>query len=216
MLKNKKDSAGIYLKFVMLTILYSLSLFVLQLSISYLLLKIDLKYIVFSYPISLFIIFILIFKHKNLQLNIAEGFSKNISYLYLIIIPIIYNRLGYFLSGLFYKSQEELNFNLYNEINLVISYLILSPIVEEIIFRGIILNDLLSNFKNKIVSIIFTSLLFCLIHIDGFEFYNIVRIIDAFIFSIIISCFYVKTKNIYYAIIFHFIYNLTWYIWRII
>lgn len=51
MLKNKKDSAGIYLKFVMLTILYSLSLFVLQLSISYLLLKIDLKHIVFSYPI---------------------------------------------------------------------------------------------------------------------------------------------------------------------
>lgn len=205
---------NLFLKFILLTILYSVSLLLLQLLISFVIAKIDLDYIIFSYPISLLILLILIYKFGKNQINTSETYSKKSSYLLLITIPIIYNRLGHYLSRLLCESPIELNFFLYNEINLVFSYVILSPIVEELFFRGIILNGLLKSSKNKIVSIIFTSVLFCLVHIEGFELCSALNIADAFIFSIIISCFYAKTKNIYYVIIFHIIYNLAWYLWR--
>lgn len=205
---------NLFLKFILLTILYSVSLLLLQLLLSFVIAKIDLDYIIFSYPISLLILLILIYRFGKNQINTSKIYSKNSSYLLLITVPIIYNRLGYYSSRLLCENPKELKFLLYNEINLVFSYNILSPIVEEFLFRGIILNGLLSSSKNRIVSIIFTSVLFCLIHIEGFELCSLLNIADAFIFSIIISCFYARTKNIYYVIIFHIIYNLTWYLWR--
>lgn len=205
---------NLFVKFILFTILYSISLLLIQLSISFVIAKIDIKYIVFSYPIALLIVLICLYqlrKNENFSFNL---FSKKSSYLYLLIVPIIYNLLGHYFGGLFCKSSIDSNFLIFEEINLVLSYVILGPIVEELFFRGIILDELLSNSKNKIVSIIFTSGLFCLIHIEGFEICNVLRIVDAFIFSIIISYFYASKKNIFYAIIFHIIYNLTWYLWR--
>lgn len=212
MLNNTK--INLFVKFILFTILYSISLLLIQLSISFVIAKIDIKYIVFSYPIALLIVLICLYqlrKNEHFSFNL---FSKKSSYLYLIIVPIIYNLLGHYFGGLFCKSSINSNFLIFEEINLVLSYVILGPIVEELFFRGIILDELLSNSKNKIVSIIFTSGLFCLIHIEGFEICNVLRIVDAFIFSIIISYFYASKKNIFYAIIFHIIYNLTWYLWR--
>lgn len=212
MLNNIK--INLFVKFILFTIIYSISLLVIQLSISFVIAKINLNYIVFSYPIALLIVLMSLYQLRKNDHISSDLFLKNSSYVYLIIIPIIYNRLGHYFGGLFCKSSIDSNFLMFEEINLVLSYVILGPIVEEFIFRGIILDELLSNSKNKIISIIFTSGLFSLIHIDGFEICHVLRIVDAFIFSIIISYFYASKKNVFYAIIFHMTYNVTWYVWR--
>ena len=211
-IKNLKINP--FLKCIVLISLYSGSLLFLQWLISFSVKEINFNLIIFSYPISLFILLLFIYKFGKNQIETSEIYSKKSLNVLIITISIIYNRLGYFLSKLFCESSKELNFLLINEINLVFSFILLSPIVEELLFRGIILNGLLNSSKNRIVSVIFTSILFSLIHIKGFGFCNVLNIVDTFIFSIIVSCFYVKTKNVYYAIIFHMVYNLTWYLCR--
>lgn len=104
---------------------------------------------------------------------------------------------------------------------------IFAPIVEEILFRGVILGFLLSITKGKqFRSIMVTSLLFAIAHltayVTGFYAYpnftqgleafgaNIASFIAAFLFSTVVSLFVLRrdVKNLVFAIVFHFIVNL--------
>ena len=82
--------------------------------------------------------------------------------------------------------------------------LILAPIFEEIFFRKILFTSLLKK-HSLITSIIVSSLLFSAIHLPSY-----INLIPTFIFGIISCLIYIKTKNITYSIIFHFIANLKW------
>ena len=89
-----------------------------------------------------------------------------------------------------------------------ITYLIggifIGPIIEEVIFRGIILEGLLNN-KNisKLRAILYSSILFAVIHI------NISQILTALIIGVICSISYTKDRNILSAIILHMIANIS-------
>lgn len=80
--------------------------------------------------------------------------------------------------------------------------IILAPILEELFFRKILFNGLLKKYS-FVISIIVSSLLFAFIHIP-----NWLNLIPTFIFGIICCLIYIKTKNILYPILFHFIGNL--------
>ena len=76
----------------------------------------------------------------------------------------------------------------------------LSPVVEEIIFRGFMyryLSDI-----NKPVALILSSLIFALTH--G----TLVHLYIAFIGGLILACVYEKTRRLRFAIIMHMLYNL--------
>lgn len=77
---------------------------------------------------------------------------------------------------------------------------IVAPLLEEILFRGIILHGLLKNYKAGI-SIAFSSLLFALIH--G----NVAQGLGAFLMGLFMGWLYWKTKSLYLPIILHFINN---------
>jgi hypothetical protein len=82
---------------------------------------------------------------------------------------------------------------------------IAAPILEEMIFRGIILEGLLKNY-NPFKAIIITNLLFGIAHMNPWQF------VGAFIIGIFISWIYMKTRSIILPILMHFINNLTSYL----
>lgn len=75
----------------------------------------------------------------------------------------------------------------------------LAPVVEEFIFRGVILNRLKIRFGIK-KAIILSSLVFCLLHYK-------LSFLGAFFFGIVVSLLYIKSGNILVNISAHFLNN---------
>ncbi len=82
-----------------------------------------------------------------------------------------------------------------------LSIVILSPIIEELLFRGIFLRRLNFEFNNLTLAILVSSLLFGICH-------NFGGILGAILFGICVSILYVKSKNILVPILAHFLNNL--------
>ncbi|WP_282032688.1 CPBP family glutamic-type intramembrane protease [Winogradskyella eximia] len=82
------------------------------------------------------------------------------------------------------------------------SMLIIAPILEELFFRKFLLKKLMIKNGQK-VGIIISSFCFAIIHIETP--YNL---IPTFIFGIISSLIFIKTKKIGYSIFLHFLVNL--------
>ena len=80
------------------------------------------------------------------------------------------------------------------------SIVVISPIVEELIFRGVFLNKL-QLVVPTLFAVLISSLLFASLHAFG-------SIFSAFIFGVCISILYLKTENILVAIFTHFLNNL--------
>lgn len=80
-----------------------------------------------------------------------------------------------------------------------INTVIIVPFVEELLFRGVILNKL-HNKVSLLKAVIFCSILFGVIHIKG--------VITAIIFGILMSLLYIRTKSLTGPVICHMINNL--------
>ncbi len=78
-----------------------------------------------------------------------------------------------------------------------IGTVIMAPIFEEIVYRGIMLDELLVKYNYK-KAIIISALIFAVIHL------NFVQLTDAFIAGIILGTVYCKTKCLIPCIIIHF------------
>lgn len=81
-----------------------------------------------------------------------------------------------------------------------IAIVLAAPILEELIFRGIILNGLL-NSHTPAKAILISSALFGLVHLNPWQF------ISAFIIGIFSGWVYYKTKNLLLSILIHFVNN---------
>jgi len=84
---------------------------------------------------------------------------------------------------------------------------IAAPILEELIFRGIILDGLLRQYS-PVRSIFISSLLFGLVHLNPWQF------VTGFVIGIFSGWIYYKTKSLSLSIIIHAAANLTGYISR--
>ena len=82
---------------------------------------------------------------------------------------------------------------------------ILAPVLEELIFRGIVLEGFLRNYS-PVKAIIWTNLLFGLAHLNPWQF------IGAFLMGIFISWVYYKTRNLVLPVFIHLINNLVSYL----
>ncbi|NFN88393.1 CPBP family intramembrane metalloprotease [Clostridium sporogenes] len=82
-----------------------------------------------------------------------------------------------------------------------ITTVIIAPIFEEIIYRGIILDELLDKYNYK-KAIIISALVFAIVH------FNFIQLTDAFIAGIILAAVYCKTKSLIPCITIHFLNNL--------
>lgn len=88
--------------------------------------------------------------------------------------------------------------NLYggNIIYEIVAIVLIAPILEELLFRGIIYNRLKS-YSNKMIAMIISALIFALLH--G----NMVQGIYAFIIGLCLVYVYEKYKSLKYPMIFH-------------
>ena len=83
----------------------------------------------------------------------------------------------------------------------LISIIVLIPICEEIVFRGVIFGYLKKRY-NLIVSLIIQALAF------GFMHGNIVQGIYTFILGLVLGIIYIYTNSLYGSMLMHIIYNL--------
>lgn len=122
--------------------------------------------------------------------NLIDNYPK----IYLFIsIPLFLNSLI-----LLINNQKIPTINIYIAL---FGSAIIGPILEELIFRYLIYNNL-NKFNNKNTSIILSSLIFALVH-NGF-----INIVYAFIIGTILTIIYSKNKNIKEVIILHMVANL--------
>lgn len=211
-MKNKYLIVGLY------SLAYFVLLTIFQLLFFYFYKAIEEQLISFSYLSASIILLLFVYFFFRKYYTAPKNKIKPLKYYWLFILtaPLFYIFNFYFLKLFFYSNQTARlqDFKLIEDLSLILSTVIIVPIIEELLFRGIILNTLLLESKIKIIPILFTSLLFGLIHATSFDFNDLHRVLSAFCFSLIVSIFYVKTNNIYYVIWFHILYNLTWCIYR--
>lgn len=166
-----------------------------------------------------------IFKLNQVKLESGESFLSSLSQssktlflknsffdiLFIIVaniffVAFIFFLLGY-MNGIGILSFDSYLFGNLGTLNLAtliiyfISVVILSPIVEEILFRGIFLRQFNKEFDNATLAILVSSLLFALCHSFG-------GISGAFLFGICMSVLYIKSDNLMVAIFAHFLNNL--------
>jgi membrane protease YdiL (CAAX protease family) len=143
-------------------------------------------------------------------LNLKRYDLKVIPYLFLIVLGLqfldrpfwdlgrIWNYLSY--------SEFEKDISTFNGFNPAffygsISILIIAPILEELFFRKFLLEKLMKKNSQK-TGIVISSLCFAFIHIE-----TPFNLIPTFIFGIISCLIYIKTRNIGYSILLHFLIN---------
>lgn len=192
-------------KLKQITLKEILSLFIVLFIIHYLLNSLNIVQIGIVW-IYIFIIFYFVFKLKDVIPNAKDEFSDAFSTdtIKLILFVVI---LNIFLSyGMLYFSnfvlgivQSKNIFNSFLEGGLIAT-IIVSPISEELIFRGVFLNRLQLALPTTF-AVLISSLLFASLH--GFG-----SIFAAFIFGVCVAILYLKTENIFVPILAHFLNNL--------
>lgn len=75
--------------------------------------------------------------------------------------------------------------------------ILIGPIVEELIFRGLILNGMLDNYKNNRKALLVSALIFGLVHV------KILQVIPAFFWGLIFGYFFYRTRSILLCIVLH-------------
>ncbi|MGL5823002.1 MAG: lysostaphin resistance A-like protein, partial [Sarcina sp.] len=121
--------------------------------------------------------------------------SKLSDYLCILII-ILGLRLIY--EGSIYQTKHLLTIDL--KLSGILQSFIYAPLIEELMYRGIILNSLIKKYPEKI-ALILTSLLFGIMH------FNFYQTINAFLVGLMIGYLYIKTKSLYLCITIHFFNN---------
>ncbi|WP_454052219.1 CPBP family intramembrane glutamic endopeptidase [Clostridium sp. Marseille-Q7071] len=158
--------------------------------------------------ISLIIYTLILRKNKNnlwKRCNFSNITMKSI--IFIGIISICYSVISTCFVGFSYKFFSVYNAivssPVYNESILsLISGIIFIPIFEEILFRGIIFNELRDNLS-LITSILIQGFIFAVMH--G----NIIQVIYTFPLAIMLALVYVWTNSIWASILLHVFFNFT-------
>jgi hypothetical protein len=82
----------------------------------------------------------------------------------------------------------------------------IAPILEELIFRGVMLSYLLKH-KSEWAAILFSALLFGLVHVSPDQ------VVWSFLGGIFLGYAYLKSQNILVPILFHSLNNFLYYIY---
>lgn len=160
------------------------------------------KKFAFEYIFSFGIIIIITIFYNFKRYNYIPKFTivKNIHLIYLILILIfLITAILYPLNSFFFKNYV-INYNPYSLNSYgILMPLLLAPILEEFLFRGIIQKGLETKYS-KVFSIAISLLLFILIHQSN-------QYISAFIIGLFFSIIYSCSNNLFYPVILHIIAN---------
>ena len=88
---------------------------------------------------------------------------------------------------------------------LMFGFMLLIAFGEEMVFRGYILNNLLT-VTNKWTALAGSALLFAAVHVSNAGI-NVVSVFNLFVAGLLLGLNYIYTKNLWFSIIFHFSWN---------
>lgn len=153
-----------------------------------------------------FVIFVPLFIKDYKKLR-EDKYLFNVDYFYIFLFSIGYsiiiNILFLNINNIFgINSSQFLTVPKGEIIALILCTGIMGPIIEEFLFRGIIFNKF-KKFNSERISILLTSILFSLLHMNFFN------IINTFILSYILIFIYNKYKTLLAPIILHIGVNTT-------
>lgn len=124
-----------------------------------------------------------------------------------VLITLVFD-INIFLGNLAAKSYAWESYS-WTQIFLFLSnavfYLLISAFMEELVFRGYILQNLIEGL-NVYLAVGISSLTFALLHIINAGF-NILGILNIFLFGIILSLLYLYSRNLWLLIGLHFAWN---------
>lgn len=174
-------------------------------------------YAIFLIP---FFLFLWVFRRVNYPIiSIVKGNSYNASQV-LLVIPLIIISISLawiIILGLNLISEgiAENYLNWLNSVQMLtlgpettlLQYVlffglvsILAPVIEEIIFRGIIIERLGAKYNYR-WAVIISSTIFAFLHVS--------QVLDAFIFGVVLSLVYLKTESLMIPILIHVVNNIT-------
>lgn len=139
------------------------------------------------------------FSLKELILILLFHFLISIGFIFLLVLLASYIS-PWLINAIIYDEGMIVPQSLKSKIYYAISAILLAPVVEEIAFRGIILN----RFRSKWGlgrAVIFSSILFGILHYK-------LAVVGAVTFGICLALIYLRTENILLSITAHFINNL--------
>lgn len=120
-------------------------------------------------------------------------------FLFFLSLGFIYFALRYFLFDVYIQIETKV----------FINFIVLSPVIEEILFRGIIHNELSKKFTSyiSIISLpnIIASICFSMIHLLG---NSAMHSLMVFIPSLVFGIIYERYQSVFPVILLHSFYNL--------
>lgn len=150
---------------------------------------------------------------KDIKYDGKISFKNILLVVFLIILLRIIRDPIINFNYIFFHQKFPTNFYAYTQIEFLTNFLnvvLLGSIFEEILFRKTMIDFFWK--KNKIIQgIIFSSLLYSLIHMHFYSFdFSSNTLLYTFLLGLLLGWIYVKTKNILYPIIAHFTANFIW------
>lgn len=88
---------------------------------------------------------------------------------------------------------------------LVTVIMMLVSVAEEMVFRGYVLNNLMQSMPKQ-AALLTSALLFAVFHSLNPNF-NLIAFVNIFIAGVLLGCNYIYTRNLWFAIFFHFSWN---------
>lgn len=151
---------------------------------------------------------------KDLYKEGLEEWKKSVTktmiiILVMYILKIILTIIASIPLGIFFPEYESVNSNNVAEIIkilpapiVLIAVGVFGPIVEEMVFRGILVGKL-KKYIPSTVCVIVSSMLFMFIHVHVFTFQELLYYLPHFVAGLLYSILYLKTKNITLSMILH-------------
>jgi membrane protease YdiL (CAAX protease family) len=117
-----------------------------------------------------------------------------------ILFPLVVFSIGVFILSV---AIDMLRWNdVYSFLIIIISVVVIAPIIEEMIFRGLLLRGLEKKYESVVLSVIYSSILFAVIHVLPSFF------IQIFLIGMILGFLSIKFNSIFPGIVLHSINNL--------
>ena len=167
--------------------------------------------VIFVFPIFCFEFFKLKPENKKLFFNLSPKDFQT----YVLIFPMMFGMMlvsefftslvpieGKYLGDLYQKFSLQMNFLISDQFATIVLTVLFAPIIEEIIFRGIIQKGLLNKVVKPWKAILISAFFFGLVHGNPWQF------IGAVLLGSVLGLVYYKTKSLLLPILLHAFNNL--------
>lgn len=172
---------------------------------------------VFSYVMTMLtpILFFYLLTVKNDGKKLTFDFSTKPFRVYLLIFPMMFGIMlvadyatqlipttGQLLGPLYQLYEAEFLKLLSSPVSLILMTVLLAPVLEETLFRGILMQGMINNKVKPTTAIILSALIFGAVHFNPWQF------VGAFLLGLVLGLVYFKTKSLLMPILLHAFNNL--------